>query len=261
MSLPLRCRNLLRVARSGVLLQKELLEAQLARRPRRLEPRQQELLGQLRRDGLATVQAYWPRDRALRMGERLREYLQVGSNHDFPEGAYARYWDAELEDSSERPHDAGVRRVYHVDKLVPELAEFRHDPFVLGVAAAYYRVPMFSALLAFQYNCESTHVTRYFHLDAFEREFKAFLYLDDVDEGNGPFAYLRTSHSAALTRLKRQITVKHSEEPTSFEPRAVRHLLAKEAHITGPAGTLILADVRGLHRGTPQRERSRSVLV
>jgi hypothetical protein len=31
--------------------------------------------------------------------------------------------------------------------------------------------------------------------------------------------------------------------------------------LTGAAGTLILADVRGFHRGTPQLDRSRSVIV
>jgi len=93
------------------------------------------------------------------------------------------------------------------------------------------------------------------------KEFKAFLYLDDVDAGNGPFTYIRGSHRAFLTRLKKQLVGNRTGSPYSFSERHLRRLLNREVQVCGGAGTLVLADVRGIHRGSPQINRSRSVLV
>ena len=152
--------------------------------------------------------------------------------------------------------------IYHVERLVPELSALRHDPFVMDVASAYYGQPFHSNLLIFQHNLQSNENTRFWHVDAFVREFKAFVYLDDVDEGNGPFAYLRGTHRDHVARLRKQIVGNPpGESPTSFSEEEVTPKLDREARICGPAGTLILTNVRGVHRGTPQVNRSRSVLV
>ncbi len=180
---------------------------------------------------------------------------QLSLHTDFDEGAWLRFWDT-------RAYDQGVRRLYHVDKVVPELRETRFDPWVLDIAHAYYGKPFHSNVLVFQHNTQTNENTRYYHVDAFLREFKSFVYLDDVDDGNGPFAYLPGTHRKHFTRLKKQVLGNdEGESPTSFYPEDLGDLLESEVQVTGPAGTMILSDVRGLHRGTPQAERSRSVLV
>ena len=220
-----------------------------------LTPVQQKALGDLRRDGFAVIENYWDRDRALAMRDRLEAFLEEGQDRDFTEGAWMRFWDA-------RSYDQGVRRIYHVEKVVPELVSLRHDRTVLDIASAYYRMPFHSNVLVFQHNLQSNEDTRFWHVDAFVREFKAFVYLDDVDEGNGPFAYLKGTHRDHLTRLKKQVVGNPpGESATSFYEPEIEPKLDREARICGPAGTLILTNVRGLHRGTPQADRSRSVLV
>lgn len=220
-----------------------------------LSPEQERVLTDMRRNGYAVVENYWNRDDALALRARLEAYLAEGRDRDFDEGAWLRFWD-------DRPYDQGVRRIYHVEKLVPELAALRFDPFILGVASAYYGVPFYSGVLVFQHNTQTNENTRFYHVDAFIREFKSFIYLDDVDEGNGPFAYLRGTQRNHFLRLRKQVIGNaEGESPTSFYEDDVRSLMDREDHIVGPAGTLILADVRGLHRGTPQADRSRSVLV
>jgi hypothetical protein len=223
--------------------------------PITLSAEQERVLADMRRDGYAVVENYWKREDALALRDRLEAYLEDGQDRDFEEGAWLRFWD-------KRPYDQGVRRIYHVEKLVPELAALRFDPFILGVASAYYGVPFHSGVLVFQHNTQTNEHTRYYHVDAFIREFKSFVYLDDVDNGNGPFAYLRGTQRNHLLRLRKQV-VGNDEgvSPTSFSEDDVRSLMDREDQIVGSAGTLILADVRGLHRGTPQVERSRSVLV
>jgi Phytanoyl-CoA dioxygenase (PhyH) len=220
-----------------------------------LDERQRRALAQLRRDGYAVIEDYWPRERALEMRDKLEAFLEPGVDQDFEEGAWLRFWDA-------RKHDQGVRRLYHVEKVVPELAELRFDRWVLEIATAYYGVPFHSGLLMFQHNIQSNEHTRYYHVDAFIREFKSFVYLDDVDEGNGPFAYIPGSQKHHFRRLRKQVVGNpDGESPTSFYPEELGDLLELESAVCGPAGTMILADVRGLHRGTPQVDRSRSALV
>jgi hypothetical protein len=220
-----------------------------------LDERQRRALAQLRRDGYAVIPDYWERDRALGMRDRLEAYLEPGVDQEYEQGAWLRFWDG-------RKHDQGVRRLYHVEKVEPELEALRFDPFVLDIATAYYGIPFHSGLLMFQHNVQSNEHTRYYHVDAFIREFKSFVYLDDVDGGNGPFAYIPGTQKSHLRRIRKQVVGNpEGESPTSFYPEELGDLLDLEAAVRGPAGTMILADVRGLHRGTPQVDRSRSVLV
>lgn len=208
----------------------------------------------LRRDGFAVVKEYWPREKALQMRDHLESYLVNGNNQDFENGSYLRFW-------NDRNQDKNVRRIYHAERLIDELKRFRSDIFVFGIATAYCGAPIYSGVLVYQHNTQSDSNTRYYHVDAFSKQFKAFLYLDDVDDGNGPFTYLRGSHRCYWVRLKKQIVGNREAPPTSFYDKDLRAMLKHEVEICGPAGTLILADVRGLHRGSPQVNRSRSVLV
>ncbi len=219
-----------------------------------LDERQQQALADLKRDGFAVLEGYWPREQALSVRDRLTPRLEQGTDQDFDSGAYLRFYD-------DNAYDQGVRRLFHVERELPELTEFRADPFVLGVTEAYYRMPFFSSLLMYQYNTQSNDNTRYYHVDSFIKEAKAFMYLDDVDEGKGPFTYLRGSHRSHFTRLKKQILGNEEGAATSFHPDDVKSQLDSEVQMTGPAGTLIITDVRGLHRGSPQRDGDRSVLV
>jgi hypothetical protein len=210
------------------------------------------LVEALHRDGYVVVPNYWDRERALEMRDTLERYLEIGASHDFASGAYLRFRDNVT-------FDEGVRRLYHVDKEVPELADHRNDPMIRRVVEAYYGRPYYSGLLMYQYNTRSNANTRYHHVDAFSKEFKSFVYLDDVDEGNGPFAYIPGTQRAHVKRVLKQ--VREGSSATGFSPDDLRRMLGREVVLAGAAGTLILADVRGFHRGTPQLDRSRSALV
>lgn len=219
-----------------------------------LDARQFTTLESIRRDGFAVVSDYWSRDKALAIRDKLEPYVAQSENRDYDEGAYARF-------HTQREYDEAVGRIYHIDKLVPNLAAFRFDPWVLQLVDAYYGLPFHSRVLMFQHNSCSNANTRGYHVDAFMREFKAFLYLDDVDEGNGPFTFLRGSHRSHLTRLRKQVVGNAQGSNYTFYPEDLRADLKNEVMLCAPAGSLILADVRGFHRGSPQLERSRSVLV
>lgn len=218
-----------------------------------LTSQEKKCVSDLRRQGFAVVQGHWSQEKASGMRNQLEAYLDEGRSRDFENGAYMRFRD----DSWETDQD--VRRIYHVERLVPELSEFRNDPFVSRVAHAYYGVPFYSGVLMFQHNLGNTD-TRYYHLDWSGNQFKSFMYLDDVDENNGPFTYLSGTHRSHLIRLKKQIG-NGSRWDGGFSERDLKSVLTREVKLCGPAGTLLLVDVRGFHRGSPQDDRSRSVLV
>lgn len=222
--------------------------------PDGLSDAQRVALEHLRREGYAVVEGFWPREQALALRDRLEQYLEPAESHDFESGAYIRFWD-------DRTYDEGVRRLYHVEREIPELKAYRHDPFTFGVVNAYYGFPFYSGMLMYQHNTRSNANTRYYHVDVFSKEFKSFLYLDDVDKGNGPFTYLPGTHTSHFRRLRKQLSWSGEGSSTSFSDDDLRSLLRREKQICGPAGTMILADVRGFHRGSPQLERSRSALV
>jgi hypothetical protein len=211
-------------------------------------------LHELEVQGYCVINGFWSMEKAGDMKIKLEAYLREGRNMDFECGAYMRFRD-------NTGTDDGVRRIYHVDKLVPELSEFRFNALISRISEAYYGFPFHSGSLVFQHNLQSTANTRFHHIDWFGKQFKPFLYLDDVDEGNGPFTYIKRSHRSHILRLKKQLLGNETGSSTSFDEHDVASVIHNEVKICGKAGTLILADVRGLHRGSPQSERSRSILV
>src|SRR5690348_12159392 len=94
-------------------------------RPVKLEltNREQYYLSELRRNGFAVVDGYWPRDEALRVRDQLQAHLREGKSREFECGAYLRVW-------HNRAWDDGVSRIYHVERLGEELKKFRNDPFM-----------------------------------------------------------------------------------------------------------------------------------
>jgi hypothetical protein len=141
-------------------------------------------------------------------------------------------------------------------------ARFALQAFMRGIAEAYFRMRVELRY----YNVWNTFATsseaRESQLWHFDREdnyiLKAFLYLDDVDEGSGPFTYAPGTHRKG--RLWNQ-------QPEFFFEKNVRRSRDREmAKIvpdsdwicgTGKKGTLIFADTRGFHKGGEARTRDR----
>jgi hypothetical protein len=76
---------------------------------------------------------------------------------------------------------------------------------------------------------------------------KAFIYLDDVFEDNGPFTYIPGTHpfgvNVAVARKHKKKERLADEQINDVFPPSMWQIC------TGPAGTMILADTIGYHRG------------
>lgn len=201
-------------------------------------------VNQMKKNSAFVIENYWPRDKALRVRDKLAEY------HDKNE-PYV------LGDSKV---DEWVR-IYHVERLIPELKEFRFDPFVLKIAKAYNGFPSYSGALVYQHDTTNAHEKSYYHVDTFLRQFKSMMYLDDVDVGNGPFSYIPGSHKNRSFFIKKQIKGNDKFKNTVFDDSEVSSMVNDEQQICAPAGSLLMMDVGAIHRGAPQEQRSRSVLM
>ena len=100
--------------------------------------------------------------------------------------------------------------------------------------------------------------------DADAKQTKAILYLSDVEMENGPFQFIEGSHKPwDIYRMafkynfsfgQNRFTDQELEKVIQDQPNRLKTF-------TGKAGTLILTDTRGLHRGMPIRKGERYALT
>ena len=81
---------------------------------------------------------------------------------------------------------------------------------------------------------------------------KVFVYLTDVTETTGPFTYAKGSHKEMLENIK-NYRVSDQEVKTLYPET--------ETKLTGPAGTILVANTIGLHKGTKVQEKHRDMFT
>lgn len=234
------------LARCGYERFRDFLHAGTAGRRPEMDAR---VLQALRKDGFFVLRAWLPRPTCLRAADELRRV--VATNSDLlevdPQKSDHRFW------AYERLAEFG--RTFH------------HAQDLLGWAEAYLGTPtdnlltLAGCLLAQPGNLGSGGG---WHRDSiFERQFKAMIYLCDVQDDNGPFQFFPGSHRLGYVLETLDYTPAH--QPTTFTDediqRWIRDRRLAPATITGSPGDCILADTRGLHRGMPIRQGSRLALT
>jgi hypothetical protein len=110
------------------------------------------------------------------------------------------------------------------------------------------------------------------HSDTFHPTAKGWLFLDDVGDEDGPFAYVPGSHRLTPQRLAWERTQSLSAARSSDRMHSEGSLRATEEDLAAlglpapiqmavPANTLIVADTSGFHRRTPSPRRTCRVEV
>ncbi|MDO6709377.1 hypothetical protein Q4567_01450 [Aliiglaciecola sp. 2_MG-2023] len=100
------------------------------------------------------------------------------------------------------------------------------------------------------YRNHSVTNTRGYHIDNLCHTFKSFLYLTDVNNNKqGPYSYIPASnHLPYVHRLELRLTEKVGAKARDIW--SSRYL--SPVNFLAPAGSLILSDQSGIHRGIPQ---------
>jgi hypothetical protein len=163
---------------------------------------------------------------------------------------------------------------YHLDGAeahAPKMTALLDDPMLLSVAAAYGggRVVPRGVRAELRDEPLKNEMVDDLHADTWRFRFKAILYLTDVTEETSPFRFLPGTHRGDGWRVRRfgydyLGHALHGYAPTERIRSAEAHRrleASPERRVTGPAGTLILFDTRGLHSATTLQSGTRMILV
>ncbi len=96
------------------------------------------------------------------------------------------------------------------------------------------------------------------------KQSKSIVYLTDVSLENGPFQYIQSSHTSKNV-YQDSFKYKYDQFQNRFTEDEVQRIIDKEPErlktFTASAGTVILTDTRGIHRGKPIEKGVRYALT
>jgi hypothetical protein len=156
---------------------------------------------------------------------------------------------------------------------MPATRRFVKDPTVRALihfAASYRGEPTFQVQTVLVDPSAETDPQTVLHSDTFHSTAKAWLFLDDVGEDDGPFAYVPGSHRLTPQRLiwerKQSLSAAASQDRMHSEGsfRATEEDLASlelpsPIKMAVPANTLVVADTSGFHLRSPSPRPTRRV--
>ena len=160
---------------------------------------------------------------------------------------------------------------YFLDQVFacPHLLDIANDATVLSVVEGYLgTVPTILGMSAWWSFADPAGATeaQLFHLDVDDLRFcKMFIYLTDVDEDNGPFTYMEGTHVLEYLGDIRRQWPGGVDEFDKWYFRTLRKTDGQikrvfgydPVQITGPAGTLFMANTFGAHKGMPPKTGER----
>jgi hypothetical protein len=175
--------------------------------------------------------------------------------------------------------EAGILppRIYHRERPVAETYRFSEqslldlpdvqkliaDYSILALAQSYVGVPPILDLIVMWWSTAfareaSSESAQLYHFDMDRiRWLKFFFYLTDVGPDNGPHCFVAKSHKRKgqpLHLLKRgYVRIPDADIETYYPADDIKE-------ITGPRGTMFVADTRAFHKGKPVREGDRLIL-
>lgn len=168
--------------------------------------------------------------------------------------------------------DYGVYRLLDIDVLSPTSKYFFEHETINQLASAYVstNVKSYQRMAEIKQTIGRTSISDNWHFDDWRHRFKAFLYLTDVTSEQAPFVYLKGSHNpkAPWRKRKEREYYIYGKERGSYgylTPDEVSYIEKKFKYerftCAGKAGTVIITDTRGVHKGTPLRSGQRVLLA
>lgn len=208
--------------------------------------RRQDLLSQVYELGYAVIPHYFSPDACE---QAIRDFRSISAQ--FPQHVQ-QYSDT---------------RIYGVEALSPTIARFCDDPMLLCLANRYNgqrTVNAFTMVNEVTARPESRGSGEGWHKDSSFRQFKAFVYLNDVTSSNGAFQLIERSNKLA-EYLGDMRAARLPFRQLRIDDEAVDRILQRRPErlktLTGAPGTLLLVDTASIHRGSPPQHGVRYALT
>lgn len=155
----------------------------------------------------------------------------------------------------------GIYRLYNVADVIPESQIIIDDEYLLDVTSKYLGYPIRGRANYVDYKPDfgKHDDTTMPHMDSWMSQIKIFTLLNDVDSLSAPLVYWKRSHFDREWR--REIDYQHFRasyfgSAGLCPPHVLRDKSDEKSSefekitVTGPAGTVVIADVRGFHRAS-----------
>lgn len=206
------------------------------------------VLSQVLSRGYCVIPNYWSADQCETARSSIDSIMLAPSNQGI------ELWQDAL---------SADKRIMGANHLSPSLDLFTDEKITHWMKALYgvdhlVGFSMAARLDALQGNLGSGQG---WHRDScIEHQYKAILYLSDVDSSCGPFQYYhRSGNAAEIIEFEKNANVSVDQSrlddyQASFDGDKINELCALE-------GTLILANTRGIHRGKPIENGRRYALT
>jgi hypothetical protein len=177
----------------------------------------------------------------------------------YPTGSHNYYSHDEVQDSNfQIQNSASLVSIQNPFISIPTLADITFSETMLSLACAYFGVPPILSYAKITHSFANDlpeFDTQMWHVD-YGAKFilKFIIYLNDVDQGTGPFAYVKGSHQKKFRGWNLK---------TRFSEIELRRHYTEEAFYsaTGSLGTIHIAETTGFHKGTKPLDNARTVLI
>lgn len=135
----------------------------------------------------------------------------------------------------------------------PHILELANRPELLQLAADYLGYTPTITLMGLRWSFPSGKKdvdVQGFHRDVEPGSIKLLVYLTDVDDGSGPHSYVSGTHRERMPLRMRR-----------YSDREIAQEYGSVVVVTGPSGTGLFIDNKGIHKGTPPTHGARLLLV
>lgn len=156
-------------------------------------------------------------------------------------------------------------RIFGAQIADKKIMEYFNDNFIKKIGEAYLGFKIKNAMSMANrvtFSSNNNGSGNGWHKDAYRKQFKSMLYLNNVDKNNGPFQLLKRSNKI-FNLIKVVIKLQKTYPDTRFSENEIEKISRSEDVITldGRRGTLILFDPSLTHRGSPLKSSRRYALT
>ena len=215
-----------------------------------VEVSDERVLAALADSGIYIVKDFWTAEQCATAIATIDGLLDTYADHIWKDTAGADY------------------RIFGADRVSSVIQPFYRDAFITRVVQAYERsdtIRGFTLAAKIAYKVNNLGSGGGWHRDRADvRQIKALVYLSDVDAQHGPFQYFTGSHRSTQV-IKDQVVEGFDFNQNRFEDAEVEAVIRKSPArlmtVLGKAGTLVVMDTRGIHRGKPIETGERYALT
>lgn len=156
------------------------------------------------------------------------------------------------------------KRIFGAESLDNEIKKFFSNKFIRRIGENYckYKIKNMTTManrVDYKYKNEGSGAG--WHRDSYFNQFKSIVYLNDVNINNGPFEILIDSEKFSNS-LKVAFMLNKNCTDSRFTNKDIKKIsFMKRVKLPAKAGTLIMANVSSIHRGSPLKESKRYALM